>query len=108
MSDEISIGDRVIHPKMWAWGVGEVTAINPPNITVFFETVGERELRIEIVNLQKVDGSDAESSLLDSKFKTKRRGRKRRFEGPKFFNGGKYASGKQFVERLGGTCANWN
>src|SRR5687768_11323259 len=108
MSGEIAIGDRVIHPKMWAWGIGEVTSTNPPNITVFFETAGEKNLRIDIVSLQKVDGAEAKSSLLDSKFKTKRKAKKRRFDDPKFFNGGKNTSRKQFIENLGATCANWN
>ncbi len=108
MSNEIAIGDRVIHPKMTQWGIGQVTAISPPNITVFFAAVGEKTLRADIVNLQKVEGDDAESSVLDLKFKAKRKARTRKFDDPKFFGDGKSTSRKKFIEALGASCSNWN
>lgn len=108
MSNEIAIGERVVHPKLADWGIGEITSSQPPNVTVFFEKAGERKLRIDLVGLRKVDGPEAESSLLDSKFRRKRTSKKRRLDDPKFFNGGKNASRKKFIESLGATCANWN
>src|SRR5688572_12862632 len=107
MSDEITIGDRVIHPKLTDWGIGQVTATNPPSITVFFEVAGEKKLRIDIANPRKVDGEKAESSILDLRFKRKRTAKQRGPADPKYFKGGRSTSRKQFIESLGGTCANW-
>lgn len=107
MSNEITIGDRVIHPKKTEWGIGQVTATSPPSISVYFETAGEKKLRTDLVDILKLDGQEAESSILDSKFKARRGAKKRKFDDPKYFNGGKRTSRKQFIESLGGTCKNW-
>lgn len=108
MSSEIAIGDRVIHPKMTQWGVGQVTAASTDNVTIYFESAGEKKIRTDLVNLRKVDGAEAESSILDSKFKARRRTKQERIYDPSLYNGGKKTSRRQFIQSLGGTCANWN
>lgn len=60
-------GDRVKHPSVPEWGVGEVIRdSNDQSVTVFFEGVGEKELSLAHVKLQKVEGADAESATLDT------------------------------------------
>jgi len=105
--EKITIGDRVRHPKMSEWGVGQVVSVALPKIDVFFEGAGEKTLRTDLVSLRFVQGPEAESEVLDNKFSGKRHSR-RAFRGPQYFNDGKSASRKQFIQSLGGTCANWN
>ena len=92
---------------MQGWGVGQIVAVDPEHITVYFETVGEKKLKVDLVNLRKVQGDEATSSVLDSKFKAKRISRRKRFDDPKYFNRGS-TSRKQFIESMGATCSNWN
>jgi hypothetical protein len=108
MNTEISIGDRVKHPTMVEWGIGQVTAVNLPTVTVFFETAKEKKIRTDVIKLERLDRADSDSQILDSKFKAKRSSKRRRFDDPSYFNSGKSASRKKFIESLGGTCANWN
>ncbi len=98
---------RVRHPKMNKWGIGQVVSVAPPKVAVFFETVGDKMIRTDLISLDPVQGPEAESELLDKKFSPKRSTR-RPFSGPQYFNDGKSASRKQFIENMGGTCANWN
>jgi hypothetical protein len=97
-----------MHPKMQQWGVGQVTATDSDSVTVYFEAVGEKKLKTNLVDLRKVTGTEAESSVLDSKFKAKRKGTRRRAYDPSLYNGGRSTSRKHFIESLGATCANWN
>ncbi|HMT07389.1 MAG TPA: DUF3553 domain-containing protein [Pyrinomonadaceae bacterium] len=106
MNDTFSVGSRLRHPKMSDWGIGQVTSVESSTVTIFFESVGEKKIRTDIISLIPIEGSEAESSPLDSKFRKKGVSR-RRFVGSKYFNDGKSASRKQFIERLGGECANW-
>jgi hypothetical protein len=92
---------------MTNWGIGQVTKVDLPYITVYFEAVGEKKLRADLVELRKADGDDAESSILDKKFKAKRTGKRRKFDDPMYFNEGKGTSRKKFIESLGATCSNW-
>jgi hypothetical protein len=107
MNNDFAIGDRVRHSKLLEWGIGQVVYTNPPIFTIFFEVAGEKKIRIDLVELRRVDGADAESTLLDAKFKAKRSPKRRRFNDPCFYNEGKNTSRKQFIESLGATCANW-
>jgi hypothetical protein len=108
MSNEIATGDRVVHPKLSEWGVGQVVNVATPNITVYFENVGKKTFRIDLVDLHKVKGADAESSVLDSKFKRRTSRKLKREFDPGLFEGGRSTSRKRFIETLGGDCANWN
>lgn len=108
MSNEFSIGDRLLHPKMNEWGIGQVVNVNSSVLTVFFEKVGEKKIRIDIVELQRLAVTEAESAILDAKFKAKRQSKQRRFNDPRYYNSGKTTSRKQFIESQGATCANWN
>lgn len=74
---------------------------------MFFDIAGEKKLRTDLVSLVVVTGDDAASEVLDKKFKKKRQ-TKRAFYGEMYFNDGKGASRKQFIESLGATCSNWN
>lgn len=105
---EFNIGDRVRHPKLPEWGVGQVVGISPPILSLFFESVGEKKIKTDVVDLRLVEGSDAESIVLDSKFKAKRKTTRRHFADPSFYNAGKKTSRKRFIESLGATCSNWN
>ncbi len=107
MEDSLSVGSRVKHPKMNEWGIGQVVALEQTSTTVFFEFVGEKKIRTDIIKLIPVAGAKAESAKLDSKFRTQR-AKRRRFSGPRYFNDGKSFSRKKFIESLGGVCSNWN
>lgn len=107
MTNEFAVGTRVRHPKMSDWGVGQIISVDLPTVTVFFEIAGERKIRTDLITLVPVEGDEAGSRILDLKFK-KKRATRRAFEGSLYFNDGKSASRKQFIESLGGTCANWN
>ena len=107
MSDEIKVGSRVKHPSKSEWGIGQVLSVNLPKVTVFFEVADEKTINTELVGLIPVYGVEGESQVLDSKFRKKRTVR-RAFEGSIYFNDGKGASRKQFIERFGATCANWS
>jgi hypothetical protein len=108
MENEFAVGDRVKHPKLTEWGIGQVINISPPILTIYFDIVGEKKLRTDLVVLRHVDGPDAESAVLDAKFKAKRAAKQKRFNDPLFYNEGKKTSRKQFIESLGAACSNWN
>ena len=60
-------GDRVKHPKMSDWGIGQVLEnIAPNKVKVFFVNAGEKTLDINYVNLVKVEGAKASHPLLDN------------------------------------------
>lgn len=107
MSDNLLIGGRVKHPKMSEWGIGQVISIERTTATVFFEFVGEKKIRTDIIALTSIQGKDSESAKLDSKF-SKQRAKRRRFSGSHYFNDGKSSSRKKFIQSLGGVCSNWN
>jgi hypothetical protein len=107
MENEFAIGDRVRHSKLMEWGIGQVVYANPPILTIFFEVAVEKKIRTDLVKLRRVDGPDAESTALDSRFKAKRTAKRRRFNDPIFFNDGRKTSRKKFIESLGAICANW-
>src|SRR5262245_22333247 len=59
-------GDRVFHPNQKAWGVGQVTAVTPANIDVFFVGVGPKRLAKSMAKLDLAEGSAAKHPLLDN------------------------------------------
>lgn len=60
-------GQRVRHPKMDEWGVGEVLEDSRHgNVRIFFVGEGEKTLRLDHVKPVVVSGEEAESSLLDN------------------------------------------
>lgn len=62
-----SVGDRVKHPKMTAWGIGQVLEnITANKVKVFFVNAGEKTLDINYVNLIQVEGAKASHPLLDN------------------------------------------
>jgi hypothetical protein len=104
---EFVVGDRVIHPTMPGWGVGQLIAVKPPNILIYFEVAGEKKLRADMVELRKVVGTESASTLLDKKFEGKRKRGAPSELGENLFNRGRKASRKKFIESLGATCSNW-
>jgi hypothetical protein len=97
----------VRNPKKSDWSVGQVVSVDLPNVTVFFASGGERKISTNHVELTRVDGPEAESSVLDAKFAKEQPRRRRQFEGAEYFEGGRSTSRRKFIESLGGTCANW-
>jgi len=60
-------GERVRHPKMPKWGLGEVLArSNGTDVKVFFVGIGYKVLSLSFVTLEKVPPLIAESPLLDN------------------------------------------
>lgn len=60
-------GDRVRHPNVPEWGVGEVIRdSNGQSVIVFFEGAGEKVLSLDHIKPQKVQGEEAESVTLDT------------------------------------------
>ena len=63
----IQINDKVRHPTMPDWGLGKVIEISPDRkARVFFLHVGEKLLGLKYVDLEKVEGAEAENFILDS------------------------------------------
>ena len=62
-----SKGDRVRHPKMKDWGIGEVLLnTDSDSVTVFFSNVGKKMISLKHVDLKKISGKESESSILDN------------------------------------------
>lgn len=60
-------GDRVRHPKLPKWGLGEVLArSNGTDVKVFFVGIGYKVLSLSFVQLEKIPALIAESPLLDN------------------------------------------
>jgi len=60
-------GDRVRHPTLPAWGLGEVLEVGERGrIRVFFTGVGEKRLVMPHVKLEAITGEDAEHEGLDN------------------------------------------
>ncbi len=60
-------GDRVKHPTLEAWGLGEVVDVGERGrIRVFFTGVGEKRLVMPHVKLQPVSGAEAQHVGLDN------------------------------------------
>ena len=60
-------GDRVKHPKLSEWGLGEVLADSSIDaVKIFFIGVGEKNLALKHVQPIKVEGKESESLGLDN------------------------------------------
>jgi len=60
-------GERVRHPTMASWGLGEVLEDSTgDSVRVFFEGAGEMPLKLAYVQPVKVTGAGAQSTLLDN------------------------------------------
>lgn len=60
-------GDRVRHPALPAWGIGQVIGVPVGNtVRVFFVGVGEKLISLEHVSLVPVSGTEANQPLLDN------------------------------------------
>jgi hypothetical protein len=103
-------GDRVVHAKMPQWGIAQVKEISPPYIVLNFENGGEKRLKLAMADLRKVHGAEAESAVLDSRFKPRRKSARSKIApelAARLYKEGKSTSRKDFIESLGATCANW-
>ena len=47
-------GDKVINPLNKEWGIGQVQSIIKDKVTVNFENVGKKEIKIENMKLEKI------------------------------------------------------
>lgn len=60
-------GDRVKHPKLGEWGLGEVLADSTHEaVRIFFIDAGEKTLALKYVQPIKVTGKDSENLWLDN------------------------------------------
>ncbi len=60
-------GERVKHPALPEWGVGEVLKnLGDDKFLVFFVGIGEKTISLKHVSLLKVEGTEAEHPLLDN------------------------------------------
>jgi len=60
-------GDRVTHPKRQQWGIGEILEDELDNaVRVFFVDEGEKKLGLQYVDLQLVEGKEADNEFLDN------------------------------------------
>ena len=59
-------GDRVIHPSLEEWGIGEVLEDSAGNkVHIFFVGIGEKILSLDYVVPIRLQGDDAAHPLLD-------------------------------------------
>ncbi|GAA0796470.1 DUF3553 domain-containing protein [Marinobacterium sediminicola] len=64
---EYKKGDRVKHPKINDWGLGEVLEdSNTESVRVFFVGVGEKVLSLKYVQPMKITGDEASHPVLDN------------------------------------------
>ncbi|MFV2081529.1 MAG: DUF3553 domain-containing protein [bacterium] len=62
-----NVGDKVKHPKKADWGLGKVLEVTEADkVRVFFVHAGEKLLDMQYVQLQKVEGKEAENYILDN------------------------------------------
>ena len=60
-------GDRIRHPKMEEWGVGEVLEDSRgDSVPVFFVGAGKKILMLEYVQPVRLEGAEADSAILDN------------------------------------------
>src|ERR1700730_13457857 len=60
-------GQRVTHPRMPSWGIGQVlNDSDMDDVRVFFVGIGEKSLKLQYANLITVIGPDAENTILDN------------------------------------------
>ena len=50
----VLIGDKVINPLNKDWGIGQVQSIIKDKVTVNFENVGKKVIKIENMKLEKI------------------------------------------------------
>lgn len=63
---ELQAGDRITHPAMPAWGLGQVIGSPAGNtVRVFFVGAGEKVISLDHVTLVRVTGIEAANALLD-------------------------------------------
>ncbi|WP_432822086.1 DUF3553 domain-containing protein [Trichloromonas sp.] len=63
----IQIGDKVLHPKMPDWGLGKVLSVAADGkVKVYFVHAGEKTLNQKFVQLEKLEGVEAEHPILDN------------------------------------------
>ncbi len=64
---EYKKGERVRHPTMISWGLGEVLAdSNSNDVKKFFVGAGERTIALQYVQPQKVSVEDSAHPVLDN------------------------------------------
>jgi hypothetical protein len=112
MTMDFAVGDRLSHPTKPDWGLGQILNVNGSTIIVHFENVGEKALRIDYVELRKVEGAEAKSVFLDALRKSKRKPKRARqslqslkelflMEFPGGFYGEKFASHERDYKMAG-------
>lgn len=62
----LTSGDRVLHPKQEAWGVGKVLCATPDSLDVFFVGAGRKKLSRSVIALEKAEGPASKHRLLDN------------------------------------------
>lgn len=62
----LTLGDRVFHPKQPAWGLGKVFNVGADSIDVFFVGSGAKRLAKSFVQLEIAEGAMAKHRLLDN------------------------------------------
>jgi hypothetical protein len=62
----LTLGDRVFHPKQQAWGLGKVLNVSADSIDVFFVGSGAKRLAKAFVQLEVAEGAMAKHRLLDN------------------------------------------
>lgn len=61
-----SKGERVRHPKMSEWGIGQVLSDSEKSVVkVFFSVAGEKAISLEHIHLVKLNGREAKCKILD-------------------------------------------
>jgi len=64
---DFQIGDKVRHPSLTEWGLGKVLEVpSEGKVKVFFINVGEKNISLKHVSLEKVEGEEASHPILDS------------------------------------------
>jgi hypothetical protein len=87
-------GERVRHPSMMEWGIGQVLEDTfGENVHIFFVGAGEKVLKLSFVNLIRIQGDEAAHPVLDNpKLLNKSKVNKK--------NAVKYRSFSQLTERF--------
>lgn len=64
-------GDRIKHPQMEDWGLGELLKdSHDEKVQVFFTEVGEKLLSLKYMKPMRIEGDEAESAVLDNLVKS--------------------------------------
>ena len=64
--NNLSSGDRVLHPNQKEWGLGKVLSATPDNLDVFFVGAGRKRLARSFIALEKAEGAASKHRLLDN------------------------------------------